>query len=156
MLGSTATVSALSVHQSSGADARLVADSGVAAGEQASKPDHLGKERYSHRLTGLGATQPDRTAVPPVLDTETLSTWVDSMFAEQQPEQVASRFETEPVSAAASATGGEVVDQLLGKKDLFDVVDSWLASVDTSIGEQDAGESELSPLQEEALDIFRA
>ncbi|MDP7269199.1 MAG: hypothetical protein QF408_13630, partial [Pirellulales bacterium] len=78
----------------------------------------------------------------------------------QQPMQEASAFETEPVGAAASATGGEAVDQLLGKKDLFDVVDdvvdSWLATGDASIAEQDACESELSPLQEEALDIFRA
>ncbi|HJN67054.1 MAG TPA: S8 family serine peptidase, partial [Pirellulales bacterium] len=160
VIGSTATVSALSVHQSSGADARIVDDSSGGTGQEASNPADLPKELYPHRLAALRATQPDRPAVPRGLDAETLSSWVDSMFAEQQPVQVASAFETEPVGAAASATGGEAVDQLLGKKDLFDVVDdvvdSWLATGDASIAEQDACESELSPLQEEALDIFRA
>ena len=156
MIGSTAAISSLSAHRSGGPDAGIVDDSSGGTGQEASNPADLPKELYPHRLAALRATQPDRPAVPRGLDAETLSSWVDSMFAEQQPVQVASAFETEPVGAAASATSGEAVDQLLGKKDLFDGVDSWLATGDASIAEQDACESELSPLLEEALDIFRA
>jgi hypothetical protein len=93
-------------------------------------------------------------ARPQTVDNDLLSTWVDSMFADEKPVSDTASFEIH-ATEVSSATSAELIDQLLAEKDLWERVDALEVANNDPVGEADVARYQRSlPLDDDVLDIF--